>query len=76
MNDSQIKAADAEQLLNNPRLKQAFSNIKERITEQLEGTTADQANYRQELIVSLQVLKAIQQDIENDIDTGKLELAG
>ena len=68
-----IKSADAEQLLNNPRLQLAFENVENRVIEQLKGTTCAQADYRQELIVSLQVVKAIKQDIENDIKTAHLE---
>lgn len=72
-----IKAADAEQLLNNPRLQQAFANVKEGIVAQMQCIPLGQANssFAQELVISLQLIEAIQRDIENDILDGVMENA-
>lgn len=72
MTPEQIAANDAEQLLNHPRFKQAFENVRENIVEQLEYTPIGNETARTELVISLQMLKAIKMDIENDINTGLL----
>jgi len=61
------QAAEARQLLEHPRLVRAFTNIRENIVSQLEYTPIGNETARTELVISLQMLKAIQQDIENDI---------
>ncbi len=58
---------EAEYLLTNPRFKQAFANVRENIVNQLEHVDIGNEAGRLELVVSLQVLRAIKQDIKNDI---------
>ena len=70
---TEIKAADAQQLLDNPRLQAAFKNVRERIVTRLEGVAVGDEAQRTELVISLQVLKAVQQDIKNDIDNWLME---
>ena len=74
---AEIKAADARQLLDNPRFNQAFDNVKDLLVEQLERLPMGQArsDYAQELVVSLQVLEALKQDIKNDISDYQMESA-
>ena len=70
------EAQEASQLINHPRFIQAWSNVRERIVSQLENTPMGEDEMRTELVVSLQVLKSVKQDIENDINTSALDDAG
>ena len=72
MTPEEIAAADAKQLLENSRFQQAFLNVRENIVSQLEFVPVGNEQARTELVISLQMLKAIQQDLENDINTGLL----
>ena len=72
MTPEEIAAADAKQLLENSRFQQAFLNVRENIVSQLEYVPVGNEQARTELVISLQMLKAIQQDLENDINTGLL----
>ena len=66
MNQTEIKAAKALELLSNPRLQQAFTNVRENAVSQLESLTPG-SDLQDELVIALRVLRAIKQDIENDI---------
>lgn len=68
MNNTEIRAADAKQLLDNPRLQEAFVNVRERIVSRLEYCPVGDEAQRLELVTSLQMLRAIEQDIANDVD--------
>ena len=67
MNEDEIRAAEAHQLLENPRLNEAFHNIRERLVARLESTEFGDTEQRLELVIGLQILKAIRSDIEDDI---------
>lgn len=62
-------AGEAAAILENPRFQDAFANVRENIVAQLENTPIGNDTARIELVVSLQVLKAIKQDLENDVKT-------
>lgn len=72
MNNEQ-RAAEAQQLLDNPILNEAIDNIRERIISQLISTTAEDTNYRQELIVALQVQNTFKSNLQDDINTVLLD---
>ncbi len=72
---AQKKAAEARQLLENPRLIQAFENVKNNIVANLESVPVNDEPARLQLVVSLQVLKAIQKDIQNDITDNVVDIS-
>lgn len=57
----------AKQILENERFKQAFANVRENAVSQLEVLPPGNDDLRNELVITLQVLKAVRQDIENDL---------
>lgn len=75
MNTEQ-KAAEAQQLLENPLLIDAFNGVRDNIVKQLESLPIGKHEARTELVISLQMLKAVRNKIENHIRTQRLELAG
>jgi len=69
-----IKSKDAEQLLANPILQDAFTNVRENIVCQIESCPLEKTEISNQLMLSLQVLQAIIQEIEYEINTGRLEV--
>lgn len=61
------KSAEAKQLLENPMLIDAFVNVREMLVQQLEYCPLDNDTYRNQLVLSLQLLIQVKQDIENQI---------
>lgn len=76
--NSEIKAENARQVLENPRFKQAFENVREGLVTQLESVPVGQAggDFAKELVMSLQVLQTVKQDIVNDLNDLALDEAG
>lgn len=72
MTPEQIQAEEAKQLLENPRFKQAFENVREKIVSQLEYCPIDNDIYRNQLVLSLQLLIQVREDIQDDINSGLL----
>lgn len=62
------RSEEAQQLLDNKILTDAFSNVRENIVAQLEATPLDAKETMNQLTISLQVLAAIRDSIENEID--------
>ena len=70
---SDFSAEDARQLRDNPVRREIMANIREGIITQLEILPPDRDRMRDELVISLQVLRAIEQQIQSYIDTEVLE---
>jgi len=75
MNDKEIKAAEADQLLNNPMFIDAFVNVRENLVSQIEDVGLDQEAMSNQLMLCLQCLKQVKKMIVNEVNTGKLEQA-
>lgn len=67
------QANEARILLENPLFNGAFEDVKTKTIALLENTTPVDVEYRQELIVTLQVIKAIKRNIEDYVNTAMLE---
>lgn len=67
--ESEIRAAEARQLLNNPVFQDAFNNVRETLVAQLEDCGIENVEYRNQIGISLQCLAAVKHDINEQIDT-------
>lgn len=75
--DTEIRAAEARQLQNNPIFQEVFNNVREELVAQLEATPIDVDSFgqmtgperRNQLGLALQCLALIKHDIESNIDT-------
>lgn len=67
MTHDEIKSAEAQALLNNQMFVDAFANVREMLVQQLEFCPLDNEVYRNQLVLSLQLLIQVKQDIENHI---------
>lgn len=68
-------ATDAEQLRNNPIFEQAVLNVRENIVAQLEvlpANSPEAPRLRDELVISLQVLRSVENQIQGYIDDAVL----
>jgi len=72
----EIRSKDATQLIGNPRFQEAFSNVREKIVASLESLPMQDKDYRDELVLSLQLLITLKRDIEEDIRSYQLEEFG
>lgn len=67
------RAAEAQSLLDNKLFKDAFSDVKDKLIEQIEACPIDNDTMRNQLMLSLQILKQLRLVIVDHIDTGKLQ---
>ena len=71
--DTEIRAAEARQLQNNPIFQEVFENVRNLIIEQLEQVPVvameDHTVLRNQLGITLQCLAAVKADIQANIDT-------
>lgn len=73
MNDSEIRAKNAEQLLENPLLNEALSEIQASATESWVKTKPDDTNERERLWMRVQVVVRLREELKNIIDNGRFE---
>ena len=66
------RAEEAERLMNEPLLKEAFQTIEAAIVERMKRADVGDAKQHQDLIVTLQLLGKVKQHIKTVIDTGKM----
>ena len=59
---------DAKQLLNNAVFIQSFANVREALVSQLESCPLDDDQFRNQLVLCLQLLPQIKQDIEMQVN--------
>ena len=66
------RAADAERLMNEPLLKEAFEQIESALLSRMRTVDVGALETHRDLIVSMQLLGKVKQYIEQVILTGKL----
>jgi hypothetical protein len=71
--DSIQRGAEAEQLLTNPLLKEAFAGVKAKLVEKLEEVPLGDIDTQHEIALSLQLLKTVRRYLENWVQDGTLE---
>lgn len=62
----------AKEILDNPLYTQAFDGIREALIEQIESCALKDDQLRNQLMISLQLLKQIKTSFDQTIETGKL----
>ena len=67
-----IRAVDAQTLLDNKLFKTAFSDTRDKLIEQIECCDIKDDVMRDKLMLSLQLLKRLQGNIIEHVNTGKL----
>jgi hypothetical protein len=72
MNDTQIRAIEAQAILDNPLFKAAFADAREAIIRAIEDGDITASDRRDKYMVALQLLKSIQGNIRNHILTGQM----
>jgi len=68
-----IKASDAKQLLENPIFDEMFDNVREGIVTQIEMCPLDNDLYKNQLMLSLQLLVSLREEILDMVNTGYLD---
>ena len=63
---------EAERLMEEPLLKEAFTAIEARIVDELKRVNVGSRDMQRDLIVTLQLLNGLKRHIAEHIDTGKL----
>jgi hypothetical protein len=71
--DTEIRAADARQLLNNQIFKEVFGNVEGLIIDQIKASPLNDSESRNQLGLALSALHGIETDIHSAIDTVMLE---
>lgn len=72
MKQEQRRAEDAERLLNDPLMVEAFQTIESAIIDRMKLLDVGATDAQRNLIVTLQLLGKVRQHIEQVIVTGKL----
>ena len=72
LEDARIRAADAQQLLQNPLFKAAFEAVDDYIDQQTLGCEADNKDRAQRIVLSKQILAAVKREIQRHIENGKV----
>ncbi len=71
--DSIQRGLEAEQLLANPLLNEAFKGIREALIQQLEATSIGDIDTQHEITLTLQLIKNVKRYLENWVRDGQLE---
>ena len=71
--DSIQRGQEAEQLVNNPLLKEAFAGVKAKLIEKLEEVPIGDLDTQHEIALSLQLLKTVRRYLENWVQDGVIE---
>ncbi len=71
--DSIQRGQEAEQLLANPLLNEAFKGIREALVAQLEATAIGNIDMQHEITLTLQLIKNVRKYLENWVRDGQLE---
>lgn len=72
MNTEIRRADDAERLMNEPLLKEAFAAVEEALIAHLKRVAVGDSNAHRDLIVSLQLLSKVRGYMQSTIATGKM----
>lgn len=72
MQDQLIKAEEAKQLLNNPILKDAFKVVRDKLITAGENAGMNDIETQHNIILSLQLLKQLQSQIQSYINDGTI----
>ena len=67
------KAADAQQLLDNPIFQEIFGNVREGLVQAIEDCPIDNDKKRNQLMLSLQLLRELKGEVEVIISDGLME---
>ena len=70
--ETERRAAEAQQLIDNPMLQEAFSAVREGLIEAIEINPLTDDLLRDKLMLSLQLLRHIRTHLEDYIISGKL----
>lgn len=70
--EKELRALDAEAVLNNPAFIEAMSGMKETLIQQIELCPWNNDQYRDKLMLSLQLLKGLNDQLKRTIETGKI----
>ncbi len=62
----------AKELLNNPLFEDSFNGIREGLIQQIESCPLKDDDLRNQLMISLQLLKQIKRQLIESIETGEL----
>jgi hypothetical protein len=71
--DSIQRGVEAEQLLANPLLKEAFAGVKAALVASLEDVPIGDIDTHHQIALSLQALKTVRRYLENWVQGGRLE---
>lgn len=72
LDDALIKAADAEQLINDPRVVEAFSAIRKQAFEDITRTRPSQVEEREQLYKLLKAVEMFEAHFQFYIEEGRL----
>lgn len=76
MNETSHRAREAERLLREPLLIEAFDAIESKIVQELRLTDTSARDKMRDLVITMQLLGALKSHLNSHIETGKLaELA-
>lgn len=67
-----LRGQEAQQLLNNPLLREAFEKIRERLEERRLHAKPTELELCADAIRVEQLLRALEREIRNYVDTGKM----
>ncbi|HIL28224.1 MAG TPA: hypothetical protein EYG18_03050 [Micavibrio sp.] len=68
-----IRAENAQRVLDNPEFKRAFTELREAIFIQIESADITDAVMRDKLMLSAQLLQRVKRSFEDTVATGKLD---
>ncbi len=71
--EAEIRAGEAQNLLNNPLFNEVFDNVREAIITQIEDCPVIDSEARNELGLSLAALAGVKQQIIEHIETAMLD---
>lgn len=69
------RGLEAQQLLGNQLLKDAFSGVRQKLLEKIEETAIGDVDTQHQLVLCLQTVKQVRKYLENWIRDGELETA-
>lgn len=72
MTDPEIRAANAQALLDNSLYKESFEDVRNKLIQQIELCDIKDDALRDKLMLSLQLLKRLKGVLNDHVNTGKL----
>ena len=73
MTEIERKAREAERLLNEPLLQEAFTAIEAKIVQELRTCDVSARDKQRDLVITLQLLGHLQRHLRTHIETGTLD---